>query len=187
MPLPLSSSHCPTWPTAPSSPTLCPQGLLQPPPPLRLLLSCSSFVSLSSFLGASSAPLCLFHKPLLNVLSGSLGSPLSYWAFDHHLSPDRSLHIRLAFSSPPIPFQLLEAWPCPHPHQPLQLCALQSDLQICPRSLTLYLCSLVWLMRQKVSVPFIRDSQSWEILAENIGQAPHLFARKYPPWASLKS
>lgn len=87
----------------------------------------------------------------------------------------------------PIPFQLLESWPCPHPHQPLQLCTLQSDLQICPRSLTLYLCSLVWLMRQKVSVPFIRDSQSWEILAENIGQAPHLFARKYPPWASLKS
>lgn len=49
------------------------------------------------------------------------------------------------------------------------------------------LCSLLWLMRQKVSVPFISESQSRGILAGNFGCVSHRSARKYPLWASLKS
>lgn len=189
VPLPLAASHCSTWPTPPSSPrTLPPRGSSDRHPPLlRLFVSCSSFVFLSSFPGAQ-APhflcstslfltffLALSAVPSLTAFFKS--SPVSRHKFAHQLRPLES----------PFPSSCWKRVRGPLHPRPVQLGALQRGLYVCPPSLTLFLCSLVWLMRRKVSVPFIRDSQSWEILAGNFGQAPHLFARKYPPWASLKS
>lgn len=74
---------------------------------------------------------------------------------------------------------------CGHPTDPSNfMCPEMVSIAPLPH-LGLLLCTLVWLMRQKVSVPFIRDTQSREILAGKSCQAPHPFARKYPPWASL--
>lgn len=170
-----------------SLPHVADHSFLPHSPPIWLSLSCfssslsssSSFVSLSSFPADSSSPLCSFLKLLCSIFSGSLSNPLPHCGFHQYLSPDTSLYLGLDL---------------PGPHSHLAAGSIYVGVPLIPQALCIPKCALPsltllldWLMRQKISVPFIHDSRSWGILAGNFGRASRPSARKYPPWTSLKS